>query len=124
MNRHPATLAVFLTVLTFGASPVRAQANDPCSGAITVQMGTLVSGNTVGATTATPAGGCNITNDVWYKFVAPYTGLAEIATCSSHGGSATFDTVINVWSFAFCSSPGSPIACNDDSCGGLQSYVS
>ena len=124
MKRHSAQILPLVAMLALGTASAWAQTNDLCSGAITVQMGTVVSGNNVGATTGTPIGGCNITNDVWYKFVAPYSGVGVVSTCSFYGGLATFDTVINVWSFGnFCSQAVSPIACNDDSCGSLQSYV-
>jgi hypothetical protein len=55
--------------------------------------------------------------DVWFQWTATYTGTIELNLC----GGTTTDTVVAVWAGSACPS-GTPLACNDDSCG-LQSRV-
>lgn len=103
------------------------QVNDACAGALWISPNTYTSGSSTAATTGFPSA-CNATKDLWFKFVAPYSGTAEISTCPFLGGSATFDTVIGIWSWQTgweCTATGTHggnLACNDDYCG-TQSYL-
>jgi hypothetical protein len=49
---------------------------------------------------------------VWYRWVAPFSGEAVIATC----GATTFDTLVGIYVGSNVAALG-PIAFNDDSCG-------
>jgi hypothetical protein len=117
-------------VLLAGSVRLGAQVNDNCAGAIAIASPSVTAGNTTSATTTAGLTGCQFGPDLWYKFTSPWTGTAEVSTCAFLGGSADFDTVINVWSWIInpCTSgcglcgPGH-IGCNDDYCGS-QSYYS
>jgi hypothetical protein len=58
-------------------------------------------------------------NDVWYQWVAPSSGFAIWDTC----GLATDDTRLGVYAGAGCPTPGSAIACRDDSCPTFQTTL-
>lgn len=64
-------------------------------------------------------GSTALNRDVWFRWTAGFTGLAELVACNH-----PVDTKIAVYSGAGCPS-GSALACNDDFCGGngLQSRV-
>ena len=58
--------------------------------------------------------------DVWYTYFATCSGELTVSLCAANGGSATFDTVMAIYT-------GTPtmlteVDCNDDSCG-LQSEL-
>jgi hypothetical protein len=88
--------------------------NDSCSSPTTVVGGGPFPWTTVGATTDGGAESCGSANhDVWYNWMAPSTGSVVFSLCGGGGG----DTVIAVYNGAGCPTPGTAIACNDDSCG-------
>ena len=68
-----------------------------------------------------PCAGGTSHNDVWFAYTAPGNGLTTLSMC----GSTAADTVLTVWAAGApgCPTPGTSIACNDDSCG-LQSQTS
>ena len=84
--------------------------NDECSGAIAVEPGQEISGDTTIATDS----GNNASNDLWYSYTG--NGASDQITISLCGSS--YDTYIRI--FDACT--GNEIAYNDDSCG-LQSEV-
>jgi hypothetical protein len=93
-------------------------ANDECSGATPVTLGTA-SFNGVGATTSftLSASGCNSTlagaggfEDVFHSFVAPATADYTLDTCGSG-----FDTTLAIFSGACPVDESTLLACNDDS---------
>jgi probable HAF family extracellular repeat protein len=96
--------------------------NDDCANALSIELGS-VSFNTAGSTTdgnnptaqyCGPADG-SFFNDVWYSFTPSSTGVCSATTCNQ----ANFDTRIDV--LDGCG--GTLLACNDDACGSLSSYV-
>lgn len=106
-----------------------AQSNDTCGNAVPVGIPSVTPGTTASATVTSGLAGCSTGPDLWYTFVAPYNGTAEVSTCGFLGGSANFDTVINIYSWLLnpcttgCGLCGGIVTCNDDYCG-TQSYVS
>jgi len=91
-----------------------AQANDECTGAITIVDGTNGPFDNVGATLSTSVFTCgtNVGNDVWFRYTAQLSGNHVVNTCTP---TRTFDTVIQVFS-GTCGAL-ALVACNDDSCG-------
>ncbi|MDB5233083.1 MAG: hypothetical protein JWR44_76 [Hymenobacter sp.] len=103
-------------------------ANDDCSGATPLTVGTTCSATTVSNATATssttaPASTCDISstgtpnpidNDIWYTAVVPANGSITVAT-SAVAGSTVDDTVLELYT-GTCSSLTS-VACNDDAPG-------
>ncbi|MBI1850576.1 MAG: hypothetical protein HYR85_09560 [Planctomycetes bacterium] len=109
-------VGTFTLAVQCGSNP-GAPANDACSSAIPVSVGTVF-GTTVGASNdgTSTCGGAQSSADVWYRFDATSHCRLAAATCG-----ASFDTALSVHSGC----PGSvanEIACNDDSCA-LQSTV-
>ena len=103
-------------------------ANDSCDDAIAVTDGTYTF-CTNDATTDAGTGGptesfCsgfndnNIGKDVWYSYIAPCDGQANVALCGS-----SFDTKLGAYAGSCPTAPNTVITCNDDSCG-LQSQIS
>ncbi|NDG63150.1 MAG: hypothetical protein EBY29_06750, partial [Planctomycetes bacterium] len=96
--------------------------NDDCANALSIQLGS-VSFNTAGSTTdgnnptAQYCGQANggFFNDVWFSFTPSSTGIFSATTCNQ----ANFDSRIDV--LDGCG--GTLLACNDDACGNLTSYV-
>jgi hypothetical protein len=65
-------------------------------------------------------GTTGIDNDVWFTWVAPYTGGLRIDTCAGSND----DTKIAAYPGSTCPTTGSALACNDDSCSfSLQSSI-
>ncbi len=65
-------------------------------------------------------GSASIYSDVWFEWISDTTGTALIDTCGD-----SIDTKIAVYPYAgSCPVAGTALACNDDSCCGLQSRVS
>jgi hypothetical protein len=58
--------------------------------------------------------------DVWFVWTAPSSGNATWSLC---GGASWMDTKIEVFPGSSCPQDGTSIACNDDSCGGIESRV-
>jgi hypothetical protein len=54
----------------------------------------------------------SIVNDVWFTWVAPFTGGLTVETC----GGTTADTRLAAYAGSTCPAPGSAIACDDDAC--------
>lgn len=90
--------------------------NDDSPQAIPVGEGTY-SFSSTDATNDGPSACGAVGSDIWYCYTATCTGPATVSLCGSG-----FDTVAAVYDG--CGPPaGSPLACNDDSCG-AQSEVS
>lgn len=96
--------------------------NDDCANALSIELGS-VSFDTVGSTTdgnnptaqfCSPFNG-GFFNDIWYSFTPSSTGIFSASTCNQ----ANFDTRIDI--LDGCG--GTLLACNDDACGNLTSYV-
>jgi hypothetical protein len=91
-------------------------ANDNCSAAIGITVGTSVTGSNCGATLATgePAPTCQSSYNasVWYSVTPATTGFYDISTC---GG--TFDSVLSVFTSPDCVAF-TAVACDDDTCAG------
>jgi len=70
-------------------------------------------------------GDATITNDVWYCWTAPSTGLFELATCNL---TSTVDDDTKIAVYSGCACPATEarlLNCNDDACGGeIQSSLS
>ena len=114
-----ATLSVLVSALSI--VPAQIPSNDLCSNAFQLFVPHVISGSTVGAGFEAGGGACApIGADVWFKFVAPFTGTAIVTTCSIFGGTANFDTVIVIREHFMCG-VSSWVGCNDDSCFSLQS---
>jgi hypothetical protein len=124
MINRTMTLSVAVVGLAFCAPRACAQpANDLCANAIAIANG-LTSGNNIGATASHPVEPCGgvVSNDVWYVYTAPCTGLASVGTCAP--GSATFDTVLTVWNGNGGCCALNVVNCSDDFPGcGLASKV-
>ena len=97
---------------------VQAPSNDECAAAAPVGVGNI-GFSTVGATDSAPAlpAGCNasgtaIGRDVWYRFNAPCSGIAQASTCG-----AGFDTTLAVYPATSCPAGSEVTACSDDACG-------
>jgi hypothetical protein len=97
-------------------------ANDACAAAVSISNGTTAFTN-VDATDDGPAPCGMLGADVWYTYVAGFSGTLTVTTCGSD-----FDTVLAV--YAGCDCPvAAPLACNDDASSGpcaftLQSLAS
>ncbi|MHC4948337.1 MAG: trypsin-like serine peptidase [Planctomycetota bacterium] len=91
--------------------------NDACSQADAIFNGATDFCN-VGATTDGPV--CaGMSNDIWYRYTAPFTGDVTVSTCGS-----SFDTVLAVYDGCACP-PGTQLACNDQfACDGSPSNQS
>lgn len=90
--------------------------NDDCTGAISVAQGLNGPFTNVGATTSVPAWPCGSgTNDVWYSYVAPNSGVLTVDTCT-----ANYDGVLEIFDgTAGCGALVS-LGCDDDFCGGAS----
>jgi hypothetical protein len=95
--------------------------NDECASALPVGDGS-VAFDTVGATTSSPFPpiSCNdgnfqtLTNDIWFLYTAPCTGLVTVSTC----GTASFDTRLVIYAAGTCPNAAtSVIACDDNAAG-------
>ena len=95
--------------------------DDPCSSTL-LPVNTSCT-NTVGtnvgatpSTTAAPSCAAYGGSDVWYRFVAPASGLVTL-TGSLVGGSSLTDGGMAVYTAAACGAAMTELACNDDSNG-------
>jgi len=89
--------------------------NDDCADAIALTDGVPYNSNTDYATGSYESGcALNDTKDVWHSYTPTSTGLVTISLAGS-----TFDTTLAV--FDECG--GTELACNDDTCDGLQSEI-
>src|SRR5262245_54637535 len=95
-SNHTVLLFALLLALSGSSALSQTPPNDNCSGAYTLYVPHIISGSTVGATVEPNYGACgNIAADVWFTFVAPFSGTATASTCPLlSAGSANFDTVI------------------------------
>ena len=115
---NPKTATTPFSTARPSPNPLAPPANDDCSAA------TLVVGNgphaftNVGATTGPQQGlicGTGVCNgDVWYRWVSTMTGNVQLTLCN---GGAAYDSLIAIYAGSGCPTPGSALACNDDSCG-------
>ena len=121
------------SVATIGASLIASAslAQDECTGAANVTAGTPAAFNT---STATPSAdpptdalcpgtylSWGTSNDVWFRFVAPESGIVDFSTCSA----GSYDTSMAIYKGASCAAS-TLIACNGDGEGesGCQDYYS
>lgn len=96
--------------------------NDDCANSLSIELGS-VSFNTAGSTTDgnnPTAQNCgpndgSFFNDIWFSFTPSSTGIFSATTCNQ----SDFDTRIDV--LDGCG--GTLLACNDDACNSLSSYV-
>lgn len=100
------------------ASDAVAPANDACATPRLIGEGVHAISN-VGATLdAALSSSCGETvGDVWFRYVPPVSGLAEIATCGS-----AFNTIVTIFDGTACTPLDAEIACSDDDCRS-QSYL-
>jgi hypothetical protein len=120
-----AVVATGNLVVTATAAGSSSLANDTCSGATPMTLGTTYNSNTATATaTDEPVPECQLDfgASVWYTFTPTTNGTYLIATCGSD-----FDTVLSIYT-GTCGLL-TPIAngCNDDdgpACSGLTASVS
>jgi hypothetical protein len=100
--------------------------NDDCGGAVAIAGQGTFAFNQLGASGGLEGqnealclffGLSSIANDIWYAWTPSLAGVAVIGTCT-----ASVDTKIAAYASSGCPTPGTSIACNDDSCG-LQSEV-
>jgi len=104
------------------ALTLTAPSNDECTSPIAI-VGLNTSYDLTGATTNLADGQneplCNIAgfigidSDIWFTWVAPSDGQANLSGCV---GMAALDTKIAVYLGSGCPSSGSALACDDDSC--------
>ena len=91
-------------------------ANDVCTDALPVFVGTPIIGCNTGATLSTgeiaPSCQSSYGASVWYALLPTTTGFYDISLCGSN-----FDTVLSVFSGVNCASA-TAIACDDDACVG------
>jgi hypothetical protein len=104
----------------WGLFSLASPSNDACSSAInlTTLPGTLGSTRCAAPDGDALCGNSASSSDVWYKFIAPASGLLRMDTCNAV---TAYDTVLSIHSGC----PGTDqnqIACNDDYCG-YQSTV-
>jgi hypothetical protein len=105
-----------------------APGNDSCSNATSVTNGFPVAFSTVGASTDGPiesacnnVGNTQVSQDVWFRFVAPCSGTVRVSMCG-----ADFDSRVAVYFGGCPSGPNTAIACNDDNgpaCTGTRASV-
>jgi hypothetical protein len=90
--------------------------NDSCANAIPIIANSYASAETWGATTGPdPTPSCaSVQHDVWYSFVAPASGPFTANTC--YAPNLSMNTAIGVWQGS-CGAL-TPIACEDNGCGG------
>ena len=90
--------------------------NDTCEDAIPILDG-VTPFLTVGATTGGPLAICKgftaITDDIWFLYTAPCTGIATFSLCND----ATFDTRLALYFGGSCPPPLNPLACSDNAAG-------
>jgi hypothetical protein len=122
--------ALYLSaVIAFCASPALAvQGSDSCATASAISgQGSFGYDNTT-ATTGTEGqtealcykfGSSIVENDIWFTWTSDFTGNAEISTC----GGTSDDSKIAAYPGTCPATPGSALACNDDTCG-FQSTIS
>jgi hypothetical protein len=60
-----------------------------------------------------------IHTDLWYTWVAPFTGTARVTNCGATNG----DTKFAAYAGAGCPASGTAIACNDQACGSNASTI-
>jgi hypothetical protein len=96
--------------------------NDDCLDAILISTGVIYSGDTAYATRDGPHASCefgcspqcNTSPDVWFKWVADFTGAADFSMCDA----SRYDTLLVIYDG--CPSIGGvQLFCNDDGCGDL-----
>jgi hypothetical protein len=125
-------------IVKFENTGCNAPANDSCANAPFVGQGANIPFTTINATTGnvedtgsagfpqdswlespcvgTVGDDLQISNDVWFHYIAPCSGTTRFSTCGS-----TFDTKIAVYDH--CPNDNNQrLGCNDDSCG-LQSNI-
>src|SRR5689334_6944514 len=89
-----------------------AQGSDDYPRATDLPTTCTITVTTVGSTDGVQQPSCAfIHHDVWFLWAANASQLMEFSTC----GGTPADTVMAVYSGASCPTPGSEIACNDDS---------
>ena len=91
-------------------------ANDECTSAVPIGVGSVSFNNTNATNSATtlPAScdggvGTTMQKDLWYLFTAPCSGTAKISTC----GTTAFNSRLAVYNLA-CPPAGALVGCNND----------
>jgi hypothetical protein len=119
---------VFTAQQVCPCGPGAAPANDQCSGAITLGLGTFPFNNACGTAGPPSHASCNDGNlvglgvDVWYRHTATFSGQLLVSTCNQ----INFDSQIAVYAGCSCAALSDPpLACNNDGgvCGGGTSMV-
>ena len=91
--------------------------NDLCDNAIVIGDNAIIPFSNINANSDgpldSPGGICtNINQDVWFRYIAPCTGTATIATCVA----TDFDSAIQVYDGCFCDEDLGPVlACDNNS---------
>ncbi len=122
--RLPSTLRGLGLTLTL-CSLAAAQGSDNCSSAqFIIGTGLFSFDNSAATLDGVPHPLCDffsqqdIDNDVWFSWTAPTSGIYTLQTC----GLTAVDTKVAIYDYdGTCS--GTVLACNDDSCGSLQTSV-
>jgi hypothetical protein len=116
-------LAAAMAALSTSAALAQ-PANNACANAellaVAAGSSTSVSGTTVAATVDGATGNCgtsNATPDVWYRVVAPASGLLTASTCTG----TTYNSVVSIRTA--CPGSGVQVACNDNYCGNQSRVV-
>ena len=120
-------LYIALLLSSFAAPALATQGSDSCATASAISgQGSFGYDNTL-ATTGTDGqaealcyqfGSSAVDNDIWFAWTSDFTGNAEISTC----GGTSDDSKIAAYPGTCPATPGSVLACNDDTCG-LQSTI-
>jgi hypothetical protein len=110
------------------APPPPPPSNDNCATPTTIVGTGSFPYDTTAATTGSQGQAeslCNqfgsivIHNDLWYTWVAPFTGTARVSNCGATNG----DTKFAAYAGAGCPASGTAIACNDQACGSNASTI-
>lgn len=130
-NSLSSTLTWSVATMSASLLASAAMAQDECTSAANVTAGTPAAFNTA---TATPSAdpptdalcpgtylSWGTSNDVWFRFVAPESGIVDFSTCSA----GSYDTSMAIYRGTSCAAS-TLIACNGDGEGesGCQDYYS
>lgn len=110
-------LAAAAAVLACGLG--QAQGSDFCATPQSISGSGTYAFDNNGATTGTEGQDCTtINSDLWWEWVADFTGNAVLDTCGQTG----LDTKVAAYDGTGCPAVGTALACNDDACS-LQSSI-
>ena len=113
----------YIDDVSVSTDPISTLPNDNCGDTSSLMVDGFNPFTTIDATDSgvndplgcSQSSGPEVTNDVWYYYTAPCTGLVSMSMCNT----VDFDARISVYQAADgCPTTGdSPVACNEDSCG-------